>query len=623
MLAARINLYRFGEFTFDPASGELRRNGNTVRLQPQPLQVLLTLVCRPGQVVTREEFRNTLWTEGTNVEFDDGLNHAIRRLRDALSDTAQVPRYIETIPRRGYRLIPPVDLQSPAPPAIPPAATSAGSWRRDRWIAVAAACAAIGILTTFGFMHRRSNARVTSLAVLPLTNFSGDSDQEYFADGITEELTTELSRIESLRVISRTSAMRMKGTKLSLRQIGNELGVDAVVEGSVQRSGSRVRISAQLVQVATERHLWAETYERELQDVLHVRSEVARDIASSVRREVAPEQNARLTQNTIPAEAYDAFLIGTRLASRGDNEGFEGSIPYFEKAIQMDPTFALAYAELSESHGMLAFLAGERGDHFLKAKKAVNKAFELDSTLPEAQIGTADMLFYYEWDWTRCDGAFRPTAEKYPNSVEVQYHYGLCLFVLGRYDDALQYLERARRVDPLSPLINRVIGWLLGRMGRSQEAIDQLLRARDLEPSNPVTYSLLSWAYERVGRESESVTTYITSRKLAGDPEADLERLTRAYGSGGKRKFVDERRAILNLKLDGLLQKEKRESVKPLTIASLCASIGNADLAFQYLDHAFAERDPRLTWIKSGIQWEPLQADPRLHALVRRMGLPE
>jgi tetratricopeptide (TPR) repeat protein len=205
----------------------------------------------------------------------------------------------------------------------------------------------------------------------------------------------------------------------------------------------------------------------------------------------------------------------------------------------------------------------------------------------------------------------------------VQYHYGLCLFVLGRYDDALQYLERARRVDPLSPLINRVIGWLLGRMDRSQEAINQLLRARDLEPSNPVTYSLLSWAYERVGMEPESVTAYITSRKLAGDPEADIERLTHAYGNGGKRAFDVERRAILKLKLDSLLQKEKRESVKPLTIASLCASIGNADLAFHYLDRTYAERDPRLTWIKSGIQWEPLRADPRFHELVRRMGLPE
>ena len=623
MLPARTNLYRFGEFTLDPASGDLRRNGITIRLQPQPLQVLLTLAGSSGQLVTREEFRNSLWTEDTNVEFDDGLNHAIRRLRDALSDTAQVPRYIETIPRRGYRLIPPVDIESPSPPAIPPGASSAGRWRRYRWLAIAAACAAIGVLTTFGIMHRRSDAHISSLAVLPLANFSGDRDQEYFADGITEELTTELARIGTLRVISRTSAMRMKGTKLSLQEIGRELGVDAVVEGSVQRSSSRVRISAQLVQVATERHLWAQTYERELQDVLHVRSEVARDIAARVRGEVAPKESARLAQNSVPAEAYDAFLIGTRLASRGDSQGFEESIRYFEEAIRRDPSFALAYAELSESHGMLAFMAGDRGDHFRRAKDAANKASELDSTLPEARIGTADMLFYYEWDWTQCDGPFRQTAEKYPNSVEVQYHYGLCLFVFGRYDDALQYLERARRVDPLSPQINRVIGWLLGRMGRNQEAIDQLLRARDLEPSNPMTYSLLSWAYEQVGKESESVTAYISSRKLAGDPEAEIERLTRTYSSGGKRAFVDERRAILKLKLDNLLQKEKRELVKPLTIASLCASIGNADLAFHYLDRTYAERDPRLTWIKSGIQWEPLRDDPRFHALVRRMGLPE
>ena len=623
MLAPRTNRYRFGEFTFDPASGELRRNGNTVRLQPQPVQVLLALLCHPGQVVTREEFRSSLWTADTNVEFDDGLNHAIRRLRDALSDTAQVPLYIETIPRRGYRFVPPVDVESPPSSAGPPgAAFSASVWRRSLWSALIVACAAIAVVTSVVLIHRRSAAPIGSLAVLPLANFSGDSDQDYFADGITEELTTELARVKTLRVISRTSAMRLKGTKLSLKEIGRELGVDAVVEGSVQRSGSRVRISAQLVQIASERHLWAETYERELRDVLQVRSEVARDIAARVRLEVAPE-SARLAQNSIPAEAYDAFLMGTRLSSRGDNEGFEESIRYFEQAIRLDPDFALAYAELAESHGMLAFLADERGDHFKKANLAANKAFKLDPTLPEGQIGTADLLFYWEWDWAQCEGAFREAAEKYPNSAHVQYHYGLCLFVLSRYDEALRYLERARRVDPLSPMINRVIGWLLYVMGRKQEAIEQLLRARELEPGDRTTYSLLSRAYDRAGQESESVSAYITSRKLAGDPEAETDALGRAYRSRGQEAFNHERRKILKSKLHDVLTKKSSEPARALTIASLCASIGNADLAFQYLDKAYAERSPTLTWIKSGIQWEPLHEDPRFHAFVRRMGLPD
>ncbi len=624
LLAPRTNLYCFGEFTFDPATGELQRNGSSVRLQPQPLQVLLTLLSHPGEVVTREEFRSSLWTADTNVEFDDGLNHAIRRLRDALSDTAQVPRYIETIPRRGYRFIPRVEVESPAQPAsVTAAGKPAGPSRRYVVSAGIALCGAIALVAAFYTIRLRSDTRITSLAVLPLANFSGDTDQEYFADGITEELTTELARIKTLRVISRTSAMRLKGTKLSLKEVGRELGVDAVVEGSVQRSGSRVRISAQLVQVATERHLWAETYERELRDVLSVRSEIARDIASRVRKEVAPEERVSPSQSDMPAEAYDAYLVGTRLSSRGDNDSFEKSIAYFETAIRLDPRFALAYAELSESHGMLAFNAGERGDHFQKAIAASTKALALDPDLPEAQIGNADLQFYWNWDWTQCEGAFRGAAEKYPNSAHVQYHYGLCLFVFGRYDEALRYFERARRVDPLSPTINRVMGWLLGVMGRNPEAIEQLLRARDLESENAATHDLLSWAYERAGKDSESATAYITSRRLAGDPEVELDALNRAFRGGGKQAFDDKRRTILKEKLASLLRKENPKPVSPLAIATLCSSIGNADQAFQYLDQAYVDRNPRLTWIRSGIGWEPLHADPRFHALVRRMGLPD
>ena len=624
MLAARPDLYRFGEFTFEPTSGELRRNGNTLRLQPQPLQVLLALLSHPGQVITREEFRNSLWAENTNVEFDDGLNHAIRRLRDALHDTAQVPRYIETIPRRGYRFIPPVDVIFPSQPAaLATAADLPAVPHRYRWLGMVIATAAVAVVTAYLMVHRHSAVRIDSLAVLPLVNFSGDGDQEYFADGLTEELTTELARIRSLRVISRTSAMRLKGTKLSLREIGDQLGVDAVVEGSVQRSGRRVRISAQLVQVATERHLWAETYERELQDVLHVRSEVARDIASQVRQQVMPQESARASQNSISPEAYDAFLMGTRLSSRGDDASYEKSIRYFEDAVGRDPSFALAYAELAESHGMLAFNAGERGEHYRRANAAITKALELDPTLPEAQDGTADLLFYWDWDWKQCEGAFRSLAEQYPNSAHVQYHYGLCLFVFGRFDDALRYLERAHRIDPLSPQIDRTIGWLLGMMGRNQEAIEPLLRAKDLEPSNPVTYALLSWAYERAGKESDAVNAYVTSRTLAGDPEAEIEGISSAYRSGGQHAFEDARRAMLKLKLDNLLKQEKRAGVEPLTIASLCASSGNADLAFRYLEKAYAERNPRLAWIKTGLQWEPLHDDPRFPALVRRMGFPE
>ncbi len=416
--------------------------------------------------------------------------------------------------------------------------------------------------------------------------------------------------------------MRLKGTDLSLREIGRELGVDAVVEGSVQRSGSRVRISAQLVQVATERHLWAENYERESQDVLRVRGELAREIAAQVRNEVAPKESAGLSTTRVPPHAFDAYLIGTRLANRGDKEGFEKSIHYFEEAIRLDPNFALAYAELGESHGMLAYLADERGEQFLKAQAAFKKALELDPSVPEAQVGSADLQLYWDWDWSQCEGAFRKAADKYPNSAHIQYHYGLCHFIFGRYDEALRYLENARRVDPFSPMINREIGHLLGVIGRDPEAVEQLLKTRDLEPDNPATYALLSWTYGRMGKESECVQAYITSRRLVGDAGADLRALDRAYRSAGKKAFERQRRKLLKTKLSALLGKQRQGTVRPLLLAQLYASVGDSDMAVRYLEEAYKERSPRLVWIKSSIQLEPLRSEARFSALVHRMGLP-
>lgn len=618
---AGINVYRFGEFVLDPGSSELRSNGTVSRLQPQPLQILLTLLSQPGEVVTREQFRTLLWAEDTYVEFDDGLNHAIRRLRNALSDTAQVPRYIETIPRRGYRFIAAVEVEAPG--GALQGATAKLRLSRLQWGLLAAAAVMILAVLGVAWFYGRPSDHVGSLAVLPLANFSGDGQQEFFADGLTEELTTELAQIQSVRVISRTSAMRLKGLKLSLPQIGRELGVDAVVEGSVQSSGGRVRISAQLVHIATERHLWAETYEREWRDPLQVRREVALQIALRIRERVAPREGASAKQKSIQPMAYDAYLLGTRLSNRDEDASYAKSIHYFEEAIRLDPDFALAYAELAESHGMLAFNAGVRDAHFMAAKSAAAKAMELDPMLPEAQIGDADLRFYWDWDWTQCEGAFRAAAEKYPNSAHVQYHYGLCLSVFGRYDEAFRYMERARLVDPLSPRINRGMGWLLGMMGRPQEAIDRLRHAIDMEPENASGYELLSWAYDKAGMESDSIAAYLHWRRLAGDPQSEIDTLQRAYREAGRQGFEQRRREMMKTKLETLRNTPAGGSPGPITLAAGYASIGDADRAFPYLERAYSEKNPRLAWIKSSIAWEPLRHDPRYHILIQRMNLPD
>jgi TolB-like protein/DNA-binding winged helix-turn-helix (wHTH) protein/Tfp pilus assembly protein PilF len=616
------NLYRFGEFVLDPASAELRSNGTFARLQPQPLEILLTLLNHPGEVVTREQFRTLLWAEDTYVEFDDGLNHAVRRLRNALNDTAKVPRFIETLPRRGYRFIAPVEIESPVTSArvldAQPAVRRSALRRGLIVTAAAIVLAVVALIIIYG----RSRDRIASLAVLPLANFSGDSQQEYFADGLTEELTTELAQINSVRVISRTSAMRLKGANFSLAQIGRELGVEAVVEGSVQSSGGRVRISAQLLRIAGERHMWAETYEREWRDPLQVRSEVALQIAARIREKIAPGEAQVPKEKMVQPLAYDAYMLGARLSNRGDEASYAKSIHYFEEAIRLDPTFALAWAELAESHGMLAFDAGTRDEHFEAAKTAAAKALQLDPTLAEAQIGDADLRFYWDWDWTQCEGAFRAAAEKYPNSAHVQYHYGLCLFVFGRYDEALRYLERARLVDPLSPVINRTMGWLLGMAGNSEKAIARLRQAVDMEPENANGYRLLSWAYGKAGMQSDSVVAYLNWRKLAGDSKTDIDMLQRAYQRGGSPAFDQRRRMILKGRLESLRTGPPQKLPGSISLAVSYAAVGDVDSAFHYLDQAFSERNPRLTWIKSSFDWEPLHNDLRYRDLIRRMNLP-
>ncbi len=627
MLSAHPTCYRFGAFHLDAESGELQGNGGSVRLQPQPLQVLLELLRHPGRIVTREDFQASLWPGNTYVEFDDGLNHAIRRLRIALGDTAEVARYIETIPRRGYRFVAAVETQAPAPrEAVPgPAVESRPAMSGRLWWMVVAATTLVAALT-IGFFYtlrrRPTEASIEALAVLPFANFSSDPEQEHLADAITEEITTDLSRIKTTRVISRTSAMRMKGTKLSLREIGRELGVDAVVEGSVQRAGDRVRIAAQLVRVQSERHLWAEAYERSLKDILLVRSEVSADIASHVRAEVAPHEPPPAKGRAAAPEAYDSYLIGMRFFDEGTMTGYKKSIPYFEEATEKDPDYALAYAELAEAHAMIAFLDPSDSTHFGQAQAAARKAMEIDPTLPEAQIREADLKLYWGWDWSQCDGPMRQAAQEGTGSSDAQSHYALCLEVLGRYQEALPYAENARRIDPLSGPGNRTLGRLLARNGQAEKGLEYLYKAKDLDPNNAATYEILAWSYDKQNRQREAVEARIRAGRLRDDlPEGSEEALTNAFNAGGIAAFEQEQRKFLRKRIESLKQ---QPDTPPLRLAALYVKTGDFNEAFYWLEKGFQQQHtPILVWLKSGIAWEPLRKDPRYHALLSKMKMPE
>src|ERR1700733_6384141 len=417
---------RVGAFELSLRSEELRKHGNKVKLQGQPLKILAILLAQPGELVTREVLQKELWPEDTFVDFDSGLNSAIKKLREALGDSRESSRFIETLPRRGYRFIAPVEeaesaASGPSTSYEPPEQVLADR-RLSRYrfpVMVGAGVLVLLLILTYGARWRETLGAETrphtgtvqppiqSLAVLPLENLSSDPDQEYFAEGMTEALTTDLAKIGTLKVISRTSSMQFKGTKKPLQQIAKELNVDALVEGSVQRSGSRVRISVRLIDVRNDRNLWAESYERDLRDVLSLQSQVARAIAGEIKVDVQPQEQARLaTVRQVDPEAEIAYLKGRYEMDKWTRDGFKEGFRYFQQAVHEDPGFAEAWAGLSDAY----FEWGQFGiaplaETLPKARAAAQKALELNETLSEAHVSLAEVT-----DATA--GGMTPTVEK-------------------------------------------------------------------------------------------------------------------------------------------------------------------------------------------------------------------
>jgi len=447
----------------------------------------------------------------------------------------QVPCYIETIPRRGYRFIarvettPAEQLESKAEPALAPT-KSRPCWLMPVLMFAALLLVALGLI--IALRQRRSATHIESIAVLPMANFSSDPEQELFADAITEELTTELARINSLRVISRTSAMRLKGAK------------DA---NSAWTPSLRDRCSAPAIACASRPNSCVcranAMFGQKLMNAVKTTG-CACTVKSTVRSrrrcgaEIAPLEVAPAKARPLVPEAYDAYLIAMRFFDEGAPQGYEKSIPYFEEAAHKDPNFVIAYTQLAEAYGMIAFTQGVRGDHLAQALASARKAMELDPTLPEAQIREADPKFYWNWDWSQCDGPFRWAAQVAIESMDVQHHYALCLEVLGRFNEALPYMENARKIDPLSPRLNIDLGWLLARTGQLQKGLEYLNKARDLDSNNAGVYETLAWTYDKQSRQVEAVEARIMAGRLRGDlPEHTEEALMNAFRTGGIMPF--------------------------------------------------------------------------------------
>jgi TolB-like protein/DNA-binding winged helix-turn-helix (wHTH) protein/Flp pilus assembly protein TadD len=625
-LAIRVKpgVVRFGVYDFAPDTQELHKEGMRVRLEGQPAAILEMLLDRPGELVTREELQKKLWPGDTFVDFEHSLNAAVKRLRAALNDSADQPRYIETLARRGYRFIAPVqaDVASPVVPT-PTLAQKPPSVRRRRWwlIAVAASVVAVVAWTWHQWRHETAAPAapmVRSLAVLPLENLSGDPSQEYFADGMTEELIGRLSHIHGLRVISRTSTMQFKHTKLSVPEIARKLGVDALVEGSVIREGSRIRIHAQLIRGATDEHIWTEEYQREYRSVLGLQEEVARNIAERIRVSLTPQERTRLAPtSTVDPEAHEAYLKGRYYFNQRTSDALNKSIAYFRQAIVRDPNYALSYSGLADAYALLGF----RGrfpskDALFQAKAAALKSIELDENLAEPHASLAFIAETHEWDWATAEREYKRALELNPGDSRVHHWYAGYLVYVGRLDEGIAEARRARDLDPLSLPVNNALAGRLLVAGRYDEALEQVQKTLELNPHFAPAHQTLGWVYLNQGKREEAVREFQQAVQIAGTDDTDFVLdLGFAYATVGNEEKA--RKILAQLK-----QQHDRGLVPSGSIAILYGALGEMNEAFAWLEEAYKERDPELTYLKvPGRRFEPLRHDPRFGRLLVRLGL--
>jgi TolB-like protein/DNA-binding winged helix-turn-helix (wHTH) protein/Flp pilus assembly protein TadD len=616
---------RFGVFELNPQSGELRKQGIKIRLQGQPVEILAMLLEHHGETITRDQLQKKLWPADTFVDFEQGLNNAMKRLRAALDDNAESPHFIETLPRRGYRFIASVEgVDRPSAPESAPVRKLRRAWRLLAVGALAVISAAVALvgLNLGGvrgrLFERPAGARIHSIAVLPLQNLSGDPQQEYFADGMTDELIAELAKISALRVISRTSVMQYKGVKKPLPQAAQELGVDAIVEGTVLRSGGRVRVTANLVQASPETHLWAESYERDLRDVLALQSDVATAIAREIQIKVSPQEQARLASSRpVNPDAYQLFLRGRYFWEKRTTADLKKAREYFGQAIEKEPTYALAYAGLADSYVLLSdygALPSKQG--FPQAKAAALKALQIDNTLAEAYPSLAWVRYSYDWDFPGAETDFKRAIELNSNYATAHHWYGWYLALMGRFDEGFAELKKAQELDPLSLVISTNLGRVLYFAHRYDEALQQYRRTLDMDPNFVKAHNELGWAYEQKGMHADAVAGWLKAKTLSGENDVGVAKLKKAYRESGMRDYWQEELELAKEELT-------HGHVWPAGwVARIYVHLGNKKAALEWLERGFKERDGSLVYLKAEPDFDPLRSDPSFQNLMRRIGLP-
>jgi TolB-like protein/DNA-binding winged helix-turn-helix (wHTH) protein/Flp pilus assembly protein TadD len=637
------SVVRFGTFEVSLQSGEVRKAGLRIRVQQQPMKLLEILLEHPGEVVTREELRSRVWPSENFGDFDQALNIAIGKLRSALGDSAESPRFIETLPKRGYRFIADVSVvdadagpkrQEPVGAELPAtdpgqkiqAAGLAVAPKRRRWptrwvgaLALVIIIIVIGLsILSIWLLRSRAPAPtgIRSIAVLPLENLSGDAAQNYFADGMTDELITDLAQISALRVISRTSVMVYKGARKPLPQIARELNVDAVVEGTVLRSGDQVRITAQLIEASTDKHLWSQSYEGELRDTLALQNRVATAIADQIRINLTPQEQAALKNvKVVNPEAYESYLKGRYFWNKRTADGLKVALAYFKQTIEEDPKYAQAYSGLADTYALLGdwqYAVMTPKEAFPQAKTAAIKALELDSTLGEAHNSLAFVLDGFDWDFDSAGKEFQRAIELSPGYATAHHWYAWHLSLLGRYDQAIAEMRKAQSLDPLSLIINADLAEVLVLAHSYDESIQQSRKTIEMDPNFALAHNQLAQAYLQKHMYDEAVAELQEAVKLSGDSPTCIANLARAYIASGKGSEA--------VQLLGDLKKRSNPSHSNASeIAMIYASLGDTDQAMNWLEKGFEERFNPGVLLRPG--FDPLRLDPRFQKLLHRVGL--
>ena len=626
--------YRFAEFQLDCASFELRRQGRAqkserISLERIPMELLILLLERQGSVVTRQQIVDRLWGKNVFVDTEHGINTAIRKIRQALRDDPEQPRFILTVSGKGYRFVAGENgsQQSVAPPETPTAipereprpsgsevrapdaaVTPAIQNNRAQLAIVISICVVVAAILISLLRHRTVRAdqasQIHSIAVLPLVNLSGDKSQVYFADGMTDELITALAKNRTLRVVSRTSAMQYKGANRPVRDLARELNVDGILEGSIERTPTSVHMTVQLIYAPTDSHVWAESYDRDLSVVIFLPEELSQTIAKEVKAAVSPPTR----QHSISPEAHDAYLQGLYFWYRGD---FDHSKQYFQKAIDLQPDYAAAWAGLGDSYGVQAGGDIPPQVAHAKAEQYSRKALELDDSVAEAHKSMAALYLFHGWDWNRAEAEARRAIELNPNLAAAHHVRCYILFALNRNAEALQEQKQATEIDPFAQ------PWHLGRaylyLRQYDAAINELSARAAVQKVGGIEF-VLSDAYRFKGMNKEAAQ-HLELGFLAQDDQPSAEAVRRAFDQGGSS-------AVAEWLLRSDQDKARKEYVSPFVFALDYARLERKDDTLRSLEGAFEERSPDMVFLQKRADFDFLHSDPRYRALVAKVGLP-